>query len=242
MQVAALTDRDGKDEPPRARIRVCRNGPYMVTGNVPVSDQAILCGDDGIPIKWEKGQDHPLTETCSLCRCGQSRNKPYCDGSHERTGFDGTEKAGKEEYLDHPDRTEGPGLILWDTEKLCSVALFCHRAGDAWNLTEQSGDPVKKATAMEEAGDCPSGRLVAVDKATGKPVEPDFGPSIGLVIGPQKGVLGPIWVRGCIPVESADGKVYTKRNRVTLCRCGKSCNKPFCDGEHREAVPKLEVP
>jgi len=240
--VAPLADQDGKGDSPRPRIRVCRNGPYVVSGSVPASDQIIICGDDGIPVRWEKGQDHPLREDCALCRCGQSRNKPYCDGSHEKAGFDGTETAGKEEYLDHPDKTEGPGLILWDTEKLCSVALFCHRAGDAWNLADQSGDPVKKATAMEEAGDCPSGRLVAVDKATGKPVEPEFGPSIGLVFGPQKGVMGPIWVRGCIPVESADGKTYTKRNRVTLCRCGKSCNKPFCDGEHRKAHPKMEVP
>jgi len=240
--VGRLVEKNPVEDPQRAAIRVCRNGPYVLSGNIPVSDQLIVCGDDGIPVRWEKGRDHPARETCSLCRCGRSGSKPYCDGSHEGTGFDGTETAGKEAYLDRPDRTEGPGLILWDTEKLCAVALFCHRAGDAWNLTEQSGDPVKKATAMEEAGDCPSGRLVAVDKATGKPVEPGFGPSIGLVIGPQKGVLGPIWVRGCIPVESADGRAYTRRNRVTLCRCGRSCNKPFCDGGHGRPVPKPEVP
>ena len=43
---------------------------------------------------------------------------------------------------------------------------------------------------------------------------------------------GPIWVRGGIPVASADGKTYEVRNRLTLCRCGRSANKPFCDGSH----------
>jgi CDGSH-type Zn-finger protein len=41
-----------------------------------------------------------------------------------------------------------------------------------------------------------------------------------------------LWVRGGIPVISADGFAYEVRNRVTLCRCGASANKPFCDGSH----------
>jgi CDGSH-type Zn-finger protein len=45
-------------------------------------------------------------------------------------------------------------------------------------------------------------------------------------------VSGPIWVRGGIEIESAEGHAYQVRNRVTLCRCGKSQNKPFCDGSH----------
>ena len=45
-------------------------------------------------------------------------------------------------------------------------------------------------------------------------------------------VSGPIWVRGGIPVLGADGAAYEVRNRVTLCRCGASTNKPFCDGAH----------
>jgi CDGSH-type Zn-finger protein len=43
---------------------------------------------------------------------------------------------------------------------------------------------------------------------------------------------GPLWVRGGVSVEAADGFEYEVRNRVTLCRCGQSNNKPFCDGSH----------
>ena len=75
------------------------------------------------------------------------------------------------------------------------------------------------------------GRLVVWDKQ-GKAIEPEFEPSIGLVEDPQEGVMGPIWVRGGILVDSASGTTYEIRNRVTLCRCGKSSNKPFCDSSH----------
>jgi CDGSH-type Zn-finger protein len=43
---------------------------------------------------------------------------------------------------------------------------------------------------------------------------------------------GPLWVRGGIPIEASDGFEYEVRQRVTLCRCGHSRNKPFCDGSH----------
>ena len=53
-----------------------------------------------------------------------------------------------------------------------------------------------------------------------------------LIENPEAGTSGPIWVKGGIPIESADGTEYETRNRVTLCRCGQSKNKPFCDGAH----------
>jgi choline dehydrogenase-like flavoprotein len=61
---------------------------------------------------------------------------------------------------------------------------------------------------------------------------------IALVKDPQEGVQGPIWVRGGIPIESVNGTIYEIRNRIALCRCGKSSNKPFCDGGHCNAELK----
>jgi hypothetical protein len=81
------------------------------------------------------------------------------------------------------------------------------------------------------AANCHSGRLVIRDRQTGEPIEPTFEPSIGVVEEPG-GEPGPLWVRGGIPVVSADGTPYEVRKRVTLCRCGRSGNKPFCDGRH----------
>jgi len=85
---------------------------------------------------------------------------------------------------------------------------------------------------IRQTGNCPSGRLVAIDKHTGRAVEPSLPVSIGLVEDPAQQCSGPIWLRGGIPVVSAEGFEYEVRNRVTLCRCGASKNKPFCDGSH----------
>jgi CDGSH-type Zn-finger protein len=66
-------------------------------------------------------------------------------------------------------------------------------------------------------------------------VEPEFEPSIGVVEDPAKGRSGPLWVRGGISLEGAGGTEYEVRNRMTLCRCGASDNKPFCDGNHLQS-------
>jgi CDGSH-type Zn-finger protein len=214
------------------RIKVSKNGPYLVSGAIPLVEQVIGIDMEGTPNKWVEGRKFARQEKCGLCRCGQSENKPFCDGTHVEVNFDGTEAVGLEAYLDQAKEIDGPALKLTDVEVLCASARFCHRAGGIWNLVPQSGNSEPKRTAVEEAGDCPSGRLVIWDKKTGKTVEPRFERSIGLIEDPQMGVSGPIWVRGGIPVESADGKVYEIRNRVTLCRCGKSSIKPFCDSSH----------
>ena len=98
----------------------------------------------------------------------------------------------------------------------------------------KSDNPKAREIAIEEACNCPSGRLTAVDKKTGKAIEPKFPPSISIVEDVPAGVSGPLWVKGGIPIESSDGSIYEVRNRQTICRCGKSCNKPFCDGRHIE--------
>jgi hypothetical protein len=106
------------------------------------------------------------------------------------------------------------------------------RAGEVWNLVEQSDNPEARDIVIEEACNCPSGRLVIKVNEHGKIIEPEFEKSIVIIEYPPRGEHGPLWARGGIPIESADGKPYEIRNRVPLCRCGRSENKPFCDGSH----------
>jgi CDGSH-type Zn-finger protein len=214
------------------KVKVSKDGPYIVTGGVPLIQEEICNDDEGYCRTWKEAKRFPVQEQYALCRCGQSKNKPFCDGSHAKVHFNGTEAAGSEPYLRHPEITRGPALELADHQQLCVHARFCQRAGGIWKLTEQSGDPEARKIAIEEACNCPSGRLVMKDRKTGEVIEPDLEKSIVVTEYPPRGEHGPLWVRGGIPVESADGKTYTVRNRVTLCRCGKSGNKPFCDGSH----------
>ena len=214
------------------KIKVSKNGPYLVEGWVPLIKEEICNDDEGYCRKWKEVTRYPVQERYALCRCGHSENKPFCDGTHAKIHFDGTETAGNESYLRHPKTVEGPSLKLEDVENLCAHARFCMRAGGIWNLTRKSGIPDARGTAIEEACNCPSGRLVVRDRETGEVIEPELEQSIVVIEYPARNEHGPLWVRGRIPIESADGKQYTIRNRVTLCRCGKSGNKPFCEGSH----------
>ena len=214
------------------KIVVSKDGPYLVSGGVPISIQIITPNEDGLSWEWKEAKKFRTGRSYSLCRCGHSKNKPFCDGTHAKIHFDGTETAGNEAYLRHPDSIEGEELRLEDVGNLCVHARFCMRAGGIWNLTRNSGIPEARDTAIEEACNCPSGRLVVRDRKSGRAIEPELEKSIVLIEYPARHEHGPLWVRGGIPVVSADGESYEVRNRVTLCRCGKSGNKPFCDGSH----------
>ncbi|WP_211255065.1 CDGSH iron-sulfur domain-containing protein [Palaeococcus ferrophilus] len=215
------------------KIVVSKDGPYMVYG-LPLARAVIIIGDDGNPIEWREEDEFEVGSVYALCRCGHSGNKPFCDGTHARVGFDGTETARRVGYIEMARRYEGPGIDLTDAKELCAAARFCYRAGGTWKLVEESDDPEKMRIAIDEAQKCPSGRLVVQDKE-GKPLEPELKPSLRLIEDPQYKVSGPIWVRGGVPVVSADGYTYEARNRMTLCRCGNSKNKPFCDYSHLKA-------
>jgi CDGSH-type Zn-finger protein len=215
-------------------VKITGNGPYIVSGEVPIAKEIIVCDEDGESVAWERGEEFHKHPHAALCRCGASHAKPFCDGTHMSIAFDGTETATRTPYDAVADDVDGPTMILRDAVALCADARFCHRAGGAWNMVKTATTPEERATVRTEAELCPSGRYVATDRATGQAYEPDLEPSIGIIEDPQEGVSGPIWVRGGIQVEGADGRLYEVRNRVTLCRCGASQNKPFCDGSHLE--------
>ena len=71
------------------KIAVTDNGPYLVLGNLPMNKEIITIGKDREPVKWTKGEKYPSQESYALCRCGNSKNKPYCDGTHIKNDFKG---------------------------------------------------------------------------------------------------------------------------------------------------------
>lgn len=213
-------------------IRVTKNGPYLVSGAIPLFYMTIECDGQGTPLRWVKGKRLTTTHSYLLCRCGQSSNKPFCDSSHLKANFDGTETSINEPYEKMAQVIGGPNLTLKDAILLCASARFCHRGGDIWDVIHKTEDPKAIKNVVENSADCPSGRLVVLDKKTGLKMEPKLAKSIGVVEDPSKGVSGPFWIRGGIPIFSEAGKLYEVRNRVTICRCGKSSNKPFCDSSH----------
>jgi CDGSH-type Zn-finger protein len=215
------------------RVVVTKDGPYVIHGNVPLVRLTIGTDADGGSEQWLAGATLP-TEAghYALCRCGKSGNKPFCDGTHKKVGFDGTETASREPYQAQAKVIDGPTMQLLDVEGLCASGRFCDPHGEVWNQVEKTDDPAVRAMFIRQVGHCPAGRLVARDKRTGEFVEPELPLSIGVVDDPAMQCAGPLWLRGGVTLVAADGTAYEVRNRVALCRCGQSENKPFCDGTH----------
>lgn len=214
------------------KITITKDGPCLVSGNVPLFEKIIV--PYGNSYKYKDGDELPQSKTYSLCRCGETSTPPFCDGSHLECGFDGSEVASTDDYLDRIIiKIDGPGLDLLDDGR-CALARFCHRQnGDSWDLTETSDNPKDREEAIKGAEECPAGRITAYSK-DGHVFEPEYEPSIDILQDLEYKVSGPMAIKGNIPIVSSNGYTYEIRNRVALCRCGKSKNKPFCDSIHLE--------
>jgi CDGSH-type Zn-finger protein len=213
------------------KIVVSKDGPYVVSGGVPLVLQKIVPNEEGYSWDWLEEKRFDTGPSYKLCRCGRSENKPFCDDTHLKIGFDGTETASHQPFIVLAKTYVGPTLELADAKGFCASTRFCHPGGKIWSLIEQP-DSASRELAIREAAHCPSGRLVLHDRESGGELEDRLEPSICVVEDPPLGFSGPLWVRGGIRIESEDGSPYEQRNRVTLCRCGASKNKPFCNGAH----------
>src|SRR5437867_4599536 len=119
------------------RIRITTDGPSQVEGGIPLARQIIEPNEGGESWTWRQGESFEVPARYRLCRCGGSSAKPFCDATHERNGFDGTETASRAPYRDQAEVFRGPELTLTDAEPLCAFARFCDARGQIWRLVEQ---------------------------------------------------------------------------------------------------------
>ena len=220
------------------KIEIIKDGPYYVSGGVPLVRKTQIVSEHGEPLTWKKEGTTECDEEYALCRCGQSANKPFCDGTHHQAPFDGSERA------DTSPRE--PGLIglnfgrkivVERDASVCMLSGFCGFENTSLPalVSRANEDTQVRALVIAIVERCPSGALTYRLDAEEPDIEPDLPLQIAETIeiteyGP---IRGPLWVTGGIAVERADGKPFEPRNRVTLCNCGKSGNKPLCDGTHR---------
>jgi CDGSH-type Zn-finger protein len=185
--------------------------------------------------KNSKGEDIEVKETMGLCRCGASENKPFCDGSHNGIGFTGKNEGGKNE--DELDNYEGKEITIHDNRKICSHAAICtdkfksvfKHGEEPWIVPD--GDTKEKV--MEFVRQCPSGALsysVDGDKMEDEKREP------GIEIFKD----GPYNVVGGVGLKEGVEMKGQSKEKYSLCRCGASKNKPYCDGNHWDAKFKDE--
>lgn len=162
-----------------------------------------------------------------LCRCGASQNKPYCDGNHKYTGF--TDEVSPDRTEDKATRYEGKEITIVNNPLLCSVAEHCHNElGNVFNMNndpwiEPDGDTLEYIKTVIEK--CPSGALSYSINRQPQPVS-----ECDATITIEKN--GPLRITGGIELKDASWGQGASQEHYTLCRCGASKNKPFCDGSH----------
>ena len=215
------------------KIVVTNKGPYLIYGCPPLAVQHIVPNELGESWKFAEGESFATKENpTALCRCGASKRKPYCDGSHQTHRWKPRVTARPEALLDNIDITSGDELTLTDNPKYCVFARFCDAGGGVWAATETSFDDISRRQAIRQASLCPSGRLMVWGNNSDLPFELHYEPSLGLIEDDALHTSGGLWVRGGIRIERENGSAYEIRNRAVLCRCGESANKPYCDGSH----------
>src|ERR1700722_3743063 len=90
------------------KVQITKDGPYMVSGALPLSKQTIGANAAGESVKWIPGRVYPAQDSYALCRCGHSAKKPFCDGSHTKVKFNGTETASREPIKKRPRSCKAP--------------------------------------------------------------------------------------------------------------------------------------
>jgi CDGSH-type Zn-finger protein len=209
------------EQPERPAIQVSMDGPYLVLN---VADFRNWLGE-------------PLDSKpqMSLCRCGQSSTKPYCDGTHARTGFSGAKDAKR--VPDNRDRYQGQQLEILDNRGICAHSGFCtERLASVFHLRQDpfitpSGGRLDEIIQSVRA--CPSGALsYAIDGVEARDQVDQLRPASIEVSkdGPYR-VTGRVRLlddQG-IDIPLAEG---ASPEHYCLCRCGQSQNKPFCSGMH----------
>lgn len=210
------------------RITVRKDGPYVVEGGVPLTRKSIVLTEKRESMTWQKDAELDAAPVYKLCRCGLSANKPFCDNSHLLAGFDGTETAPIEPSSGRRVRLTREHITITDDKSLCTIAGFCgNHVEHVWEMLDHMEDSRTTFDIVQRVERCPSGRLI--HERNGVPIEPDLPKGIAVTKD------GPYWVTGGVTIELSDGRTLEVRNRVQLCRCGKSENKPLCDGAHKAA-------
>lgn len=190
----------------RVSVTVVPNGPLKVSD----VESLRFCGQ---PVEVE-GDVY-------LCRCGESSKAPFCDGSHARTGFVGETPAIEQKGVKN---WEGASLRTFFNPNACMHARYCKPLAEL-RAKEVEGDVDAAQAIMRVVDSCPSGALSYETKTELTEPSRRAGVDVDIMEG------GEIRVQRAFDINAT---LYERRDesRGTLCRCGLSKAKPWCDGMH----------
>ncbi len=206
-------------EKEKPKIACLPNGPYYLLNDMTPK---------AIPnIQTSKGGPCSTITGVALCRCGGSNNKPFCDGTHGKNGF--TDEKLADGSLDKRANYVGKRITIHDNRGICAHAGYCtDNLASVFKLKEEpwidpEGAAVKET--IETIKRCPSGALsYTVDNVEHR--DQDREPMVTVTKD------GPYAITGGIELLEQPLGEGASTEHYTLCRCGGSKNKPFCDGTH----------
>jgi CDGSH-type Zn-finger protein len=216
----------------KPKILPLPNGPYYL-----INDMEPKVVEN---LKNFKGEPLSTTVGIALCRCGKSNRKPFCDGTHSIIGFSSqnvnlnendtnklTIKNKRRDYV-------GKEITIHDNRKICSHAKECvNNLPSVFKLGSKpwiDSDGSKMQDIINTVRKCPSGALsYSIDGIEYRDPKEHRDPILTVLKN------GPYYITGGIDLigENIEFGEGASKEHYTLCRCGASENKPFCDGTHR---------
>lgn len=219
----------------KPKILPLPNGPYYLINDMQPKVVYNLQNFKGEPLSTTVG--------IALCRCGASKNKPFCDGTHNVIGFssanrtldenDDTKKTAiKDKRRDYP----GKEITVHDNRKICSHAAECvNNLSSVFKLGSRpwiNPDASKMNDIIDVVRRCPSGALsYSIDGVEYRDPEEQRNPIVTVLKNGPYHITGGIELIG----ENIQFGEGASKEHYTLCRCGASENKPFCDGTHKSS-------
>ena len=203
----------------KPKIACLANGPYYLLSDMTAAPVPYLRRANGEPCSTVRG--------VALCRCGGSKNKPFCDGTHGTIGFSDRRLA--DGSLDRRESYAGKRITIHDNRQLCAHAGFCtDRLASVFRMGSEPWIDPDGAAAQEIVATirkCPSGALsYSIDGVEHRDQEREAAVTVT--------DHGPYAVTGGVELLGVAFGQEASREHYTLCRCGASKNKPFCDGSH----------
>jgi len=197
----------------RRTIQPELNGPYLVSYVEHLANS--------------KGERLDALRKMALCRCGGSKNKPFCDGTHARIDFASHKLPAR--VPDRRDTYEAGEVTIYDNRGICQHSGFCTDGLPAVFRVDKepfvNPHAAPGADIIAQVWQCPSG---ALSHAVGGVELRDNVRDPTIIVSKD----GPYRVTGGIELQGAAWGEGASREHYALCRCGGSKNKPFCDGTH----------
>ena len=203
----------------KPRIAPLPNGPYYLINNTDPVKVDQLQDDRGVALSTVAG--------IALCRCGHSKNKPFCDGTHSVIGFSSNTDAPKAN--DKRKDYVGSKITIHDNRAICAHAKECIKNSAVFNSESRpwiNPDGATVESIIQTVKGCPSGALsYSIDGVEHR--DQERAPMVTVAKDGPYVITGGIELVG--DIHFGEG---ASREHYTLCRCGASGNKPFCDGSH----------